>query len=119
MLYYSGTMFFSVDFGEILEKRKRELESKLAVLEAPVASRKPEESAEFINDFGKFSLLKENSEEELVKVNDALDRWRNGTFGICSICLLKIPQARLEVVPQARHCCSCAKSKKFLIRAHR
>jgi DnaK suppressor protein len=39
----------------------------------------------------------------LVYLEEALQRIKNGTFGICKICNQLIPKARLEAVPQLRN----------------
>ena len=40
-------------------------------------------------------------------VEGALDRIRQGTFGICEACKNPISRARLEAVPWTRHCRDC------------
>jgi DnaK suppressor protein len=40
-------------------------------------------------------------------VEAALNRVRQGTFGICEVCHQPISRARLEAVPWARHCRHC------------
>ncbi len=40
-------------------------------------------------------------------VTDALERIKNGTFGICEGCREDIPKKRLEVFPSARYCVEC------------
>ncbi len=43
----------------------------------------------------------------LYYIEEALDRVRNGTFGICRKCGTLIPRARLEAVPTAKMCINC------------
>ena len=43
----------------------------------------------------------------LYYIEEALDRVRAGTFGICKRCGTLIPKARLEAVPTAKMCISC------------
>lgn len=38
---------------------------------------------------------------------EALRRMEAGTYGFCTDCNLKIPQARLEVKPEATRCVQC------------
>lgn len=47
----------------------------------------------------------------LYYIEDALDRVRAGTFGVCKSCGKVIPKARLEAVPTAKMCINC-KSKQ-------
>jgi DnaK suppressor protein len=43
----------------------------------------------------------------LYYIEEALDRVRNGTFGICKKCGKLIPKPRLEAVPTAKMCIEC------------
>jgi DnaK suppressor protein len=43
----------------------------------------------------------------LYYIEEALDRVRAGTFGICKKCGTLIPKARLEAVPTAKMCINC------------
>ena len=50
------------------------------------------------------------SEETLVyEVRDALERVADGSFGRCEACAGTIGRERLELVPYARHCSTCAR----------
>lgn len=44
----------------------------------------------------------------LSEVNAALDRIDRGTFGRCEACGHAITKARLDALPNARHCITCA-----------
>jgi DnaK suppressor protein len=46
----------------------------------------------------------------LYYIEEALDRVRAGTFGICKKCQNLIPKARLEAVPTAKMCIQCKQS---------
>ncbi len=43
----------------------------------------------------------------LMLVNEALDRIKGGTYGICVECHEEVQPKRLEAVPWARHCIEC------------
>lgn len=43
----------------------------------------------------------------LQDVSDALERIRNGSYGICEPCGREIPRKRLEAFPSARFCVEC------------
>jgi len=43
----------------------------------------------------------------LAMVNEALDRIRDGTYGICAACEQEVQIKRLDAVPWARHCIEC------------
>ena len=44
----------------------------------------------------------------LKQIDNALERIRNGKYGICLGCGKEIPQARLEAIPYAFMCVNCA-----------
>lgn len=54
------------------------------------------------------SLL-HNEEQQLQEIGDALERIRQGSFGLCEECRTAIPKARLKELPYARHCVACAR----------
>jgi DnaK suppressor protein len=51
--------------------------------------------------------LGEQDWQKLKKVDDALNKIKNGSYGTCSECEQPIPEARLEVVPFAEYCVNC------------
>lgn len=48
----------------------------------------------------------------LYYIEEALDRVRNGTFGVCKKCGKLIPKARLEAVPTAKMCIECKSAQE-------
>jgi RNA polymerase-binding protein DksA len=51
----------------------------------------------------------------LYYIEEALDRVRAGTFGICKKCGTLIPKARLEAVPTAKMCISCKSQQEQIV----
>jgi RNA polymerase-binding protein DksA len=51
----------------------------------------------------------------LYYIEEALDRVRAGTFGICKKCGTLIPKARLEAVPTAKMCINCKSQQEQVI----
>lgn len=51
--------------------------------------------------------LEQNFEKRLEAINKALERIKNGTYGICVNCGKPIPEKRLEVMPEADRCLDC------------
>jgi len=43
----------------------------------------------------------------LTMVNEALDRIKDGSYGMCQVCEQEVQTKRLEAVPWARHCIEC------------
>ena len=54
------------------------------------------------------ATIQEHEEYVTREIVDALERIDRGTFGVCENCQAKIPNGRLEVLPQARFCVQCA-----------
>jgi RNA polymerase-binding transcription factor DksA len=44
---------------------------------------------------------------ELVEINDAFQKFVNGTYGTCERCGKRIPEARLRLIPAASLCVGC------------
>ncbi len=44
---------------------------------------------------------------QLQAIDEALQRIKAGTYGVCEICNKEIPKKRLEIVPYARYCVQC------------
>ncbi len=66
-----------------------------------------EENAQEVTEYAQ-SISREHSlEEELVLINKALNKIKEGTYGQCENCGEAIPLERLEIRPQAQLCVSC------------
>lgn len=61
---------------------------------------------EYLHDLN--ATLLENEQYLVSEAVEALRRIDEGTFGRCEQCGHRIPRARLEAVPYARHCTGCA-----------
>ena len=55
--------------------------------------------------------IAQNAEDLLSKVRHALDRIRRRQFGVCEDCGTAIPTERLDVLPYATTCVSCAAAR--------
>ena len=53
------------------------------------------------------SQLAEVESRELARIEYALERMREGQFGICEGCGTSIPMARLNALPYATYCINC------------
>lgn len=53
------------------------------------------------------SQLAEVESRELARIEYALERMREGQFGICEGCGCSIPMARLNALPYATYCIGC------------
>ncbi len=55
--------------------------------------------------------LQQNVKGLLAQVNEALERFENGTYGVCAQCGQSIDHARLKAIPYAPLCIHCAQAK--------
>lgn len=51
--------------------------------------------------------ISDNDLNLLMDIDNALDKIKNGTYGICEECEEKIIEKRLEANPVARYCITC------------
>ena len=58
------------------------------------------------------SQLAEAESRELAQVEEALERIRQGRYGICEGCEQEIPLARLQAVPYAQRCINCQRESE-------
>jgi DnaK suppressor protein len=96
----------------MLEARRDEIQSKLRSrreeLPAEVAEVKdPEEQSvhDFVQDVE--LALMEMKSETLAKIDEAMTRLEEGTYGTCAECGQEIAEARLQAVPFAALCRDC------------
>ena len=52
-------------------------------------------------------VVASEAKERVVEIDAALARVEAGTYGVCEACGKPIPEARLEVVPEATLCVGC------------
>jgi len=53
------------------------------------------------------SQLAEVESRELARIENALERMRDGQYGVCEACGCNIPMARLNALPYATSCIKC------------
>ena len=58
------------------------------------------------------SQLAEVESRELSSIEKALERMRDGTYGICGACGSTIPVARLNALPYATFCIDCQRASE-------
>lgn len=88
-----------------LEERIRRLRQLNSVSQLP-ATDDAEVGVSSLED-ETMAFLLEGETEELRKVDDALGRLREGSYGLCEGCGKRIPMSRLRVIPFADLCVKC------------
>jgi DnaK suppressor protein len=95
----------------VIEEHERELEE--ARMTETSAERSPDpgsaEAGSMNFEYEKELSLGQNTVDLLRKVEHALARIKAKTYGICETCGQPIPVARLEVLPYAAECITCAR----------
>ena len=57
--------------------------------------------------------------QTMKKIDEALERIEQGTFGICEECSLQIPEKRLLAMPYSMTCVDCAEQQEKIARQYR
>jgi len=73
-----------------------------------VTSDEDEDRAQERSEDEVLAALSKSDRQEITQIDEALSRIEKGTYGICAECGEKIPKARLEALPTAALCISCA-----------
>ena len=63
---------------------------------------------EAIGEKGVNEAILSKSKARLIRLENAMNRIENGSYGICIKCKNEIPTGRLEAVPEALICVKCA-----------
>ena len=72
---------------------------------SPFGKREEEATEGF--ELEKRLALEKHTRELLAEVEHALDKFEEGTYGLCDVCGKPIDPARLQALPQASLCVSC------------
>ena len=103
-------------FEVMLLERRRQLAGDLHALEEEelqVASETPAESshlADLGSDRAASDLnlsCRESATGEIQQIDDALERLKDGSYGLCETCEQPMARARMEAIPYARLCLTC------------
>lgn len=111
-----GTPVQTVDMQEARER----LEASLAELDRSIATLTPRvadadhhgtpgdaDAGLDLADNARAAALLEVATEQRRHVIEALDRIEQGTYGLCVICGIPLPEGRLEARPEAARCMVC------------
>jgi RNA polymerase-binding transcription factor len=97
---------------EMLEDRRREIQDKLRSLretlpaEAALVKDTEEQSVDDFVQEVDFALMEMKS-KTLAKIDEAMHRLEDGSYGVCGECKTEIAEARLTALPFAALCRSC------------
>lgn len=94
----------------VITEHEREMEEARNSETAADRSNDPEnaDAGSMRLEYAKELSIERNAADLLHKVEHALRRVEAGAYGICEVCGEAIPVARLEVLPYATTCVTCA-----------
>jgi DnaK suppressor protein len=108
----------------MLEDRRREIHDKLRSLREQIPVHAPDvkdAEEQSVDDFVQevdLALMQMKS-ETLKKIDEAISRLEEGTYGRCEECDGEIPAARLRALPFAARCRDCQEEAENTVRAER
>jgi DnaK suppressor protein len=70
------------------------------------------DSSQVTAERGETEALARRLTDNLIEVEHALEKLDAGTYGVCEACHQEIAPARLEAMPAARYCISCAAKRR-------
>jgi RNA polymerase-binding protein DksA len=108
-------------FEELLRQRRKEVLADLSELEEVYLGKNQRETAGDVSgysthpaDMGSDEAMRDAAFSRgqaggcvVEEIDEALERIKTGEYGACESCGAEIPEARLEVIPQARLCIKC------------
>ena len=100
-------------YKKLLQERQRDLTRAFSRDASQTRAEKEEGTEDYIdyavNSYEKEFLLSltDLERQELLQIDEALQRIRGGEYGVCQQCGQEIPVKRLDVAPWARHCVRC------------
>jgi len=103
----------------MLEERRGEIQEKLRAIREEIPSYQDEvrdTEEQSVTDFAQemdFALM-EMKAQTLIRIDEALQRVDQGTYGTCDECGQDIAQARLKAVPFALLCLECQEREETL-----
>lgn len=100
-------------YGKLLQDRLGELDKRLGQIDANLDAEVPkdfEDRATEREDDEALEDLGESAVDEVRAIRAALDRIEQGTYGECVSCGVEILSERLDIVPHAPLCRTCARA---------
>ena len=94
-----------IELGAISQKDEHEADDRAA--KYPDYGDKPDENAQEIVDYSTSLMTEKVLEKSLDDIDKALNRIKDGSYGICKYCGNTIAEKRLLARPTANSCVSC------------
>jgi DnaK suppressor protein len=103
-----GTRLLAAHLAELRAALGQQRQFRLDQIEelAEVGARSSLDPSEDVHDEVN-EILRAGAARALVEVEDALERMRAGSYGLCERCATPIAFERLEILPMSRYCMRC------------
>lgn len=88
-------MINTASYRKILEGRRSELIQRRT------------ETGNHFHSNSLLEMFQQVEDHELRRLEEAIDRCRNGTYGKCTDCSKDISDNRLKLMPETKHCFNC------------
>ncbi|ABA88313.1 zinc finger transcriptional regulator, TraR/DksA family [Syntrophotalea carbinolica DSM 2380] len=88
-----------------LQEIRRQNADAAALIDEGVADTADQGLTDSLKDY--LHLLGDAGREEILEIDEALERLRDGSYGRCEACGKTIDIARLEILPFTRRCLTC------------
>ncbi|MGZ9137970.1 MAG: TraR/DksA family transcriptional regulator, partial [Candidatus Deferrimicrobiaceae bacterium] len=98
---------------EMLQKKREELVLEIARRSKASTESAAQEIGDIIDSVSEERtreldlILTDREKRKLAQIDDAIERIEENTYGLCEECGVKIPKARLKVLPFAKYCVEC------------
>jgi DnaK suppressor protein len=107
-------------FRELLLTERRKIVASVGQMEDEALKATDQDfSVDHMADYGTDNYeqeltlgLLESEAKKLRGIDRALERIREGTFGLCEACSSPIRKVRLKAIPHAAHCIDCARKEE-------
>ena len=90
-----------------LTSRLNKIEKDIHRKESPVSADFAEQATETEND-EVLAALEDETNETIANIKNSLKRMEEGSYGICAVCGIEIPEERIKALPYTDKCFDCA-----------
>jgi len=89
------------DIHKKLMEQLDDLTSRLNKIEKDIHHKESPISADF-------AALENETNETIANIKNSLKRMEEGSYGVCAVCGIKIPEERIKALPYTDKCFVCA-----------
>ena len=90
-----------------LTSRLNKIEKDIHHNGSPVSADFAEQATETEND-EVLAALEDETNETIANIKNSLKRMEEGSYGVCAVCGIEIPEERIKALPYTDKCFDCA-----------